>query len=64
MHRHQRITQAREKSIRIRQHAVEFRNESARVDESVKQTQKLPIPLAIRKSTPNTERVRPVGRVA
>ena len=58
------IASAREKSRRIREHGVAFQNESARIAESIKQTQKLPIPLAVHKSTPNTERVRLVGRVA
>jgi hypothetical protein len=65
MPNYEKITAAREKANRIREYAVAFRRESARLEESTKDTRKSAIPVVIpRKSSLKTERTRPVGRVA
>jgi hypothetical protein len=60
---HQQITAAGLKAKRIRDYAIAFRNESIRIEQSVKQTLQAPIVIR-RKSTPKTGHVVPVGRVA
>jgi hypothetical protein len=60
-----RITEARLRSNRIREHAAAFRSESAYMDESIKETRKSAIPVVIRrKSSSKNDHVVPVGRVA
>ena len=61
----QQIKAARERAKRIREYAVAFCEESARMQETTKQTTTSGSLVVIqRESSPKTEQVRPVGRVA
>lgn len=62
---YQQITAARLNAKRIRECAAAFREESARIQEVTEQSCTSGSLVAIRsESSPNTERVRPMGRVA